>query len=320
MNDEMWKTQGGTIHLGCILDEHPDHPNVYKVCTTDGRYFPHAYPLSSDLDKNGFGEVTKPRIGSMCVICTTTDGAQPFILGFHGPARFDDESDVAPTADAAAANQTAGDKSYTTEGGGRLMMKRGGLVSFEGGPGASLMLNPVNNRATLRSANMGLAADGYRSSRGRKNVEGDSAETLEQSDYANQVGVSFDRVRLEHGQVDGSVRRRLTVASVVIVNGQEQEQVVTRETYDSSGTWVGEGPRYQWSADADEPAVLGNLLLDALTKIVQAVITLQVSTPFGVSTPPVSADVIRLGTELLPKLQAREMVSDFLFFAKSPTL
>lgn len=318
--DRVWKTSGGSVHLGCIVEENRSRKNVYRVCTTDGLYFPQARILSPDADKRGFGEYSKPRNGSHCVIVTTNDGAQPFIVGFHAPDIFDEDADVEPVADQPQTNQVAGDKTYSTEGGARFMMKRGGMVILEGGLGASLALNPVTNRATLRSSNMLLAADGLRIASGRKNVEADSPDTLHVSDYQDQVGTSYDRVRIRHGKVASSTRREVTVSGVTFIGGREQEEVRYRETINSSGEWVGEGPKYSFADGASERAPLGDLLMDAIAQIIQAIATLQVSTPFGATSPPISSDAIRLSTELLPRVKAGELLSDYIFFAKSSTL
>jgi len=307
----------GRILYGIIGEENPNHPGTYFFQSTDGFAVSDAHVLSPDVDAQGTGEITKPRAGSPCVAVVTSDGGQVFICGFHPMPVFDESADDPPVVGNPDDNIAAGDKTIRTAGGATIILKRGGAVIMEGGAGTSVLLNPTNNQATIRSANFKQSADGYLSSRGRQTPGQTAPETKHEEHFLHQLGNSYDRFTVAHGNLENNARRRLTLASVVVAGGNQTATIVTRETYKSDGTWVGEGPKYQWGGEsADEPAVLGNQLVEALDKLIDIIKNLKVNTAWGPSTPPLPntiADLEALKNELSGKI-----LSTFLFLSKDP--
>jgi hypothetical protein len=320
VNDGFWNGVGtprGQILYGVIGEEHPDHPGVYRFSSTDGFVVNDAHILSPDNDVGGGGETTKPRPGSPCVALMSSNGAQCFIVGFHRAPTVDEESDDPPDVGNPDDNVSAGDKVYKTSGGATLVLKRGGAVFIESGPGVSIVCNPLNNQMSIRSTNFRHVADGYQASRGRLEVGKTEPETFHREDFLDQAGGAHDRFRIEHGSLDSDARRKLELAEVTVVLGETSATVKTRETYFSDGSWVGEGPKYQWGGSgADEPAVLGNQLVEAFGTLFGIIKALKVNTAWGPSTPPIPPtpiDIDRLQNELSGKI-----LSTFLFFSKDP--
>jgi hypothetical protein len=299
-----------------IGEENPDHPGTYFFQSTNGFSSNDAHILSPDANPDGAGESTKPHPGSTCVALVSTDGGQVFICGFQRIPKFADEDD-APDVGNPDDNAVAGDKVYKTAGGATLILKRGGAVIVEGGAGVSVLLNPANNQMSLRSTNFAHSADGYSAKRGRASIGQTSPEAVHSEMFLHQLGPSHDRFSVEHGDLSGDTRRRLTLASVTVFAGEEVATIVTRESYKSDGSWIGEGPKYQWGgAGADEPAVLGNQLVEALGTLIDIVKNLKVNTAWGPSTPPIPPtpiDLARLKGELSGKI-----LSTFLFLSKDP--
>lgn len=276
-----------------------------------------AHVLSPDADIEGGGETTKPRPGSPCLALMTSDGAQCFVIGFHRTATIDEESDEIPSVGNPEDNKSAGDKVYQTSGGARLTLKRGGSVIIEGGPGANIVFNPLNNRVSLRAANFGVIADGHRLFRGRKEIGKISPETIHEEDFQHQVGPTFDRFSVRHGSVGGDGRRELSLTSITVVASLETATIKTRETYFSDGSWVGEGPKYQWGGkDADQAGVLGNKLVDAISSLIDIIKGLKVNTAWGPSTPPLPPTLIAL--DQLKSELAGKILSTFIFLKKDP--
>ncbi len=320
VNDGFWKGSGlpsGQIHFGRLGEENPKHPGVYRFSSSTGLVVNDAHILSADTDIDGNGENTKPRAGSMCVAVMTTDGAQCFVIGFHNPPKFDDNSDTPPDVGNPDDNNSSGDKVYKTAGGASLILKRGGAIVIEGGPGTGVILNPLNNSMTLRTANFGQIADGYKAARGRKEVGKTNPSTVHSEEFLHQVGPKFDRLRISHGDLPDGARRQLELASVTAVSSSETAIIKTRETYADDGSWVGEGPKYQWGgADANENAVLGKQLVEAIGTLIDIVKDLKVNTAWGPSTPPLpdtQAKLSQLKSELADKI-----LSTFLFLSKKP--
>jgi hypothetical protein len=247
----------------------------------------------------------------------TTNGAQCFIIGFSRSPVVDEQSDDPPSVGVPEDSDTSGDKVYKTAGGATLLLKRGGAVIVEGGSGTGVVLNPLNNHMSLRSSNFRQNADGYLSRRGRLSPGSTDNETTHEEAFLHQVGPTYDRLRIRHGTIDGDARRQLELATVKIVSSQEVATIKTRETYNSDGSWIGEGPKYQWGGDgADEPAVLGNALVTAISKLIDIITQLKVGTAWGPSTPPIPptpTDLAQLKAELSDKI-----LSTFAFFSKKP--
>jgi hypothetical protein len=320
VNDDFWGGAGtpqGAILYGCVQEENADHPGTYRFCSTEGYNVNDAHVLSPDADISGGGETTKPRPGSPCVALMSSNGAQCFIIGFHRAPVVDEESDDPPEVGNPDDNVSAGDKVYKTAGGATLVLKRGGALFVEAGPGVSIVCNPQNNRMSLRSAHYKVIADGYISTRGRQEIGKTEPETFHREEFLDQAGGPHDRFRVDHGNLDSDARRQLELAEITVVLGTSTTTVKTRETYFNDGSWVGEGPKYQWGGDgADEPAVLGNQLVEAFETLFGIIKALKVNTAWGPSTPPIPPtpiDIDKLQNELSGKI-----LSTFLFFSKDP--
>lgn len=320
MNNNFWKGSGlpsGRILFGVVGEENPNHPGVYRFSSTDGIVVNDAHLLFPDADNEGGGEYSRPRAGSTCVAVMTSNGAQCFIIGFCRPPSFDEDSDDPPVVGSVDDSDTSGDKVYRTAGDAALILKRGGAVILEGGVGTGLILNPINNQVSMRSTNFLHSADGYLAEHGRVDPGTVRPATVSEENYLHQVGPSYDRVTVKNGTVDGTVRRQLEIASVNIVSGQEVATVKTRETYDADGSWVGEGPKYQWGDGADEPAVLGKQLVDVMGQLIDIVKSLQVNTAWGPSGPVLPNIVANL--ESLKSQLSDKILSTFAYFSKNPS-
>ena len=299
---------------GTVGEECSDCPGVYHFSSSCG-LTPRAHILSPDVDTKGKGKVTKPKPGSTAVALMSSNGAECFIVGFHRVPQFDEDVDEKPSVGNADDNHSPGDKVEETEGGARMLLRSGGAVLIEGGAGVNISLNPVNNRMSLRSTNLGLISDGYRSFRGRQNIGETKPETFHEEEFLHQVGPTFDRFRVQHGNLGDGIRRELSLASVTVVGGQETATIVTRETYDIDGSWVGEGKEYYWgSKSKDEPAVLGNQLVESLGKLIDLLLKAKVNTAWGPSTPMIPPESIELG-KLKNELSGK-ILSTFLFLSK----
>lgn len=320
MNPNFWGGKGqplSRILFGRIGDENPNHPGVYRFSSSEGFVVNDAHILSPDADTEGGGEATKPRAGSYCVAAMTSDGAQCFIIGFARMATFDEDRDDAPQVGNPEDNNSAGDKVYQTSGGARLILKRGGAVMIEGGAGTGVILNPLNNAMTLRATNFSQIADGYQARRGRKEIGKTKPETIHQETFLHQVGPTYDRIVVQHGELGGDARRQITIEAVTTVRSSETATLRTRETYKSDGSWIGEGPKYQFGGpNANQQGVLGNELVTAISKLIDIIAALKVNTAWGPSTPPLpntQTDLAQLKAELEDKI-----LSTFLFLAKNP--
>ena len=321
MNPNFWQGQGtpqGRILYGVVGEENPIHPGTYRYSSTCGIVVNDAHILSPDVDNKGGGENTKPRPGSLAVALMTSNGAQCMIVGFHRAPQFDQQKDEIPSVGNPDDNVSAGDKVYRTSGGATLLLKRGGAIVIESGPGVSIRCIPKDARMTLNSSNYKNIADGYSASRGRQEVGGTAPETIHTEDFLHQVGPSYDRLRLQHGNLPQDSRRRLELAAVTVVAGQATVTVKSRETYFSDGSWVGEGPKYQWGGGAaNEPAVLGTQLVEAFTTLFGIIKTLKVNTAWGPSTPPLPDTQTKL-TQLQSELSGK-ILSTFMFLSKDPS-
>jgi hypothetical protein len=319
VNSQFWqghKLPSGEIHFGRLGEENPKHPGTYRFSTSTGISVNDAHILSPDADSGGNGQNSKPTAGSYGVAVMTTDGAQCFVIGFHHPPKFDDNSDVAPEVGNPDDNNSGGDKVWRTAGDASFILKRGGAVIIEGGAGTGVILNPLNNTMTLRASNFSQIADGYRASRGRKEIGKTKPSTVHEDEFLHQVGPSFQRMRVRHGDLDGNARRELELASVTVIGSKETAIVKTRETYYSDGSWVGNGPKYQWGADASEQGVLGNALVAAIGELIDIIKALKVGTAWGPSTPPLPD--IQLKLQNLKTQLSGKILSTYIFLSKSP--
>jgi hypothetical protein len=247
----------------------------------------------------------------------TSDGAQCFVVGFSRSPTVDDESDSPPMVGSPDDSDISGDKVYKTAGGASFILKRGGAVIIEGGAGVGVIMNPLNNQMSLRSSNFRQNADGYLAKRGRVAPGSTEPATTHEESYLHQVGSTYDRMRIRHGTLDGDARRELELAAVSVVASREIATVKTREIYNSDGSWIGEGPKYQWGGDsADENAVLGKALVEALSTLIDIIKNLKVNTAWGPSTPPIPPTPIDL--EKLKSSLSDKILSTFAFFSKKP--
>jgi len=307
------------ILYGTLGEESVKHPGTYRFTSTMGHPFPNALLLTPDADTDGGGEFTKPRPGSQCVAVTTADGGQCFIVGFTAPAVFDESNDDDPVLGLPEDNLTSGDKVYRTKGGATVILKRGGAVMIEGGAGTSITLNPLEKQwwMSFRASNFKQSVDGYMAQRGRKEPGTTKPETVHREQFLHQVGSTYDRFTIEHGDLSNSVRRSLVLEEVTIISSSEQTTVKTRERYFSDGHWIGEGPKYQWGGEsADEPIVLGNALVDAMNTLMDIIKNLKVNTAWGPSTPPIPPTPIDL--ESLKSELGDKILSTFMFTTKEP--
>lgn len=320
MNDGFWNGDGtprGQLLFGVVGEEHPEHPGTYRFSSTDGFVVNDAHILSPDTDVLGGGETTKPRPGSFALAGMTSDGAQCFILGFQRPPAFDEQSDDPPDVGNPSDNASSGDKVYKTAGGATFVLKRGGAIFVESGPGVSIVMNPLNNQMSLRSSNTMTIADGYTARRGREEIGKTEPQTFHEEIFQDQVGSSYDRIRLRHGNLDKNARRELELDAVTVVASQSTITVKSRETYFSDGSWVGEGPKYQWGGSgASENAVLGNQLVEVFGTLFDIIKNLKVNTAWGPSTPPLPPTLIDL--DKLKSQLSDKILSTFLFFSKNP--
>ena len=320
MSDRVWKGVGqpsGRILFGRLGEENPNHPGTYRFSSEDGFIVNDAHILSPDLDAKGRGQRNRPAAGAFCIAVMSHSGAGCFIIGFQAVPSWDEQSDDPPAVGNADDNQTSEDKVFRTSGGAALILKRGGGVIIEGGAGTGVILNPLNNTMTLRAANYNQIADGYSASRGRKQPGKTDPATLHDESFQHQVGPSFDRVEISHGSVNEKARRQLTIEAVTVAGSNQTAIAKTRETYNSDGSWVGEGPKYQWGGDgADEPVPLGNQLVTKLGELIDIVKSLKVNTAWGPSTPPLPDTILKL-VQLKSEL-SDAILSKYLFVSKKP--
>lgn len=317
----------GKILVGTLGEEKSDESGnptgVYRFNSSDDFAPTDVLILSQDAALDGTGEETYHRSGSPCVVVFDDDGGQGFVIGFLRIPQFDEDADAeagafTPSAD----NKVQGDKVYSTAGGATLILKRGGAVLIEGGKGTGIILNPLNNQMSFRCSNQKVVVDGYSATRGRTSPGGTQAETTHVEQFKNLVGPVFDRVTISHGELGGDAVGRILseyrLESVSTVGADEQVEVLTREFYNGAGHWVGEGPNYQWGGiDADEPIVLGNQIVDAISELIDTIKQLKVNTAWGPSTPPLPPTLISLDS--LKNKLAEQILSTYMFTTKDPS-
>jgi hypothetical protein len=305
----------GQILFGRLGEENPKHPGTYQFSSSTGLVVNDAHITTPDADTDGNGENTRPRAGAYCLAVMTTDGAGCYVIGFLNQPKFDENKGGTPVVGNPDDNNSSGDKSYKTAGGASFILKRGGAVVIEGGPGVGVILNPLNNTMTLRAANVRQIADGYQAIRGRQDLGTTNPATIHGEDFLHQVGPVFDRFRVSHGSLDGGARRKLELASVTVAGTQEIAIPKTRETYQSDGSWMGEGPKYQWGGTlANEAMVLGNQLVTAMGELIDIISGLKVNTAWGPSTPPLPDTLSKL--EQLKGELGERILSTYLYITK----
>ena len=305
------------ILIGILGEEKAGRPGVYAFSSTDGQTLPDVHILSQDASLDGAGEDTRPRSGSPCVVAISHDGGQGFVIGFIRIPTFDEEGDEDPFVGNPDENKVAGDKVFKTSGGASFILKRGGAVIVEGGSGVGVILNPLNRQMSLRSSNYRIVADGYKAVRGRRDPGSTASETFHVEEFTSNVGADFDRFTVEHSGPTKTHRRQLSLASVKDISSQETATIKTRETYYSDGSWVGEGPKYQWGGkSASEPAVLGNALVTAMNRLMDIIKELKVNTAWGPSTPPLPPTLIAI--DQLKSELSGNILSNFLLLSKDP--
>ncbi len=327
----LWK--GGRLPcdkvlVGVLGQENPARPGLYgfkgygsgpNECyeVTD------AIVLTADASLSGSGSHFKPTEGSPCV-ALVGPGGSVWIVGFHLPPKFDQAGGQAPTIgdagdSAGPLNNVAGDKVLRSDGDAALILKRGGSSVVQGGPGATTSWLKETNTISSRAQNVREQADGFQRSRGRIQIGKLAPETIAIDDHFDQVGPSSTRVRVRHGRVDANVRREITVSKVTYSGGALSGTIALRETYNDDGSWVGEGQKYQFGGkQADEKALLGNVVTSLLKELIDILKNLKVNTAWGPSAPPV-ADALAKLTELQANyLDSGKITSDYIFLSKTP--
>lgn len=303
--------------MGTLGPENPTKPGTYRFNATDGTAPSDAMILSPDGDNEGNGSDFRPRVGSACVAVMPTSMGACFIIGFWKPPLSNDESDEIPTVGNAEENRIGGDKSWKTAGGAVFALKHGGSVIIEGGPGTGIILNPLNNTISVRCRNLQEIADGYQANRGRKNPGKTSPETLATVDHHDRVGASSTRVREQTGDLPKKARREFTLSSIMQTKIGRTGTIRIKETYYDDGSWISEGPKYQWGGkDAKEPMVLGLELSAVLKSIMKIISNIRVPTAWGPSgkpLPPTPIELSQLSSELDGKI-----LSTYMFHTKKP--
>jgi hypothetical protein len=306
------------ILVGILRSE--TKPGVYRFegYSSEGTFaVDDAHILRPDADLHDGGMHAKPQLPAACV-AATGPGSSVWILGFAHAPTANEKTNDAPTVGDVSDNNVAGDKVYRTSGGAQILLKRGGAVLLQGGALATITLNPIGDQVSIQSANMAATADGYSATRGRKIMDSTQPETQATTDFHDRVGPATTRVRIRHGTFDSDARRQLTVSRIRQANGTVTGTVLSRETYRDDGSWIGEGPKYQWGgAGADEPHVLGNQLKDVLNDILDAIDGLQVNTAWGPSTTPLPP-TIQKTAGIRDQLNNGKIASRFMFLTKDP--
>lgn len=308
----------GRILYGVLGEECPDCPGVFEFISTDGIVKTQVICLTPDASQDGFGSFNKPQPGTPTVVIESDDGGQGFAIGHHSLPKFDEDTEEVPSFETPAENFTAGDRVTKTKGGARSILKRGGLASMEGGPGAKVELNPTNNLVTISGSNEIASMDGYKATRGRRNVGTTEVACRHEEKWDSAVGVSFDRVRETRGTTDADgVRRELAVEAVTVTGKRETAVCSFCEQLSSDGAWSSKGPSYNWG-NADQAMVLGNALVDVLGQFIDIVSQIQHGTAVGPTTPPLPQYIQQL-TELKAQL-SDTILSTFMSLSKDPAI
>lgn len=296
-------------------------PGLYRFEFESGsghRVVDDAHLLCPDSDFSGNGDYRKPRNPSPAV-GVSGPGGSVWIIGFIRPPRFDDSKNDAPAVGNADDNQVGGDWVRSTAGGARIMLKHGGAVVLEGGPLASLSLNPVNGTIAQRSQNLTVATDGFAQSRGRVEPGSTKPATVTTDEFYSQVGPAATRIRLRHGSIGSDIARELTVATIAAAAGGVTGKVMVRETYGNDGSWTGEGPSYKWGGElATERAVLGDALVSMMKDIIDLLKNFKVITPSGPSTGLTPDTVVQLEEIAPTHLDSGKILSNYIYLSKLP--
>lgn len=339
----MWEggLPGGQVLTGVIQQESPLAPrqesvvkrNLYVVRTTQGHMIPdcillspHAYGTTSknrfDADKLP-GQYSKPYAGAFCVVLTSNGGVA-FIAGFWNPPtqtspnetdKVTSETNPGSIDDVDA--RTNGDWIIRSEK-GLINVKRMGAIIIESGASIRQTMNPLDGTHFSQCKTRLDIAEGYRASRGR--VHKEFPEALAEEEFFDRIlqrGSTSIAVRIRNGKVDDTVRRELTVAKVdFAVPTDPVETILARESYLNDGSWISEGPKYQWGgSSADEPVVLGNALVTIIKRLSSIIRAIKVPTawgPSGTPLPPTPTDLISLDNDL------DDILSNYMFTTKEP--
>lgn len=318
MNDNFWGKHNKAIpidrlYVCTLVEENSRAPGTYTCVSMGGRGFPDAHLLTPDADLEDGGEFRKPRSGSVCLVAAA-EGSSAWILGFARAPKFDENSNDVPVVGDVSDNQVQGDRVFRTTGGATFILKQGGAIVLEAGGAVGITMNPLNGTMSERAKNRNVVTDGYQEAQGRKSPGSTKPETRDTVDHFNQVGLSADRVREQYGDLDGSARSQMTVASVVQTKLGVTGTVKYRETHFADGSCVIEGSKLQLGKGADENAVLGNQLVSALKELIDTIKQLKVGTATGPSTPPLADTQLKL-TELENKLSS-QILSNFIFLSR----
>src|SRR6266542_1122577 len=220
----IWKGGGvprDKVLVGVLGAESSTRPGTYSFVGYGGGpnecyHVSDAILLTPDGSLSGSGSHFKPMDGSVCV-ALAGPGGSVWIVGFYLPPRFDESGQTAPVIgdasdEAGPLNNVAGDKVLRSDGDAALMLKRGGSVVVQGGPGATTAWLKQNNTISTRAQNLNEQADGARRIRGRIKVGKTDPETIAVDQFTDQVGPTATRVQIRHGHLEGSARRELTVS------------------------------------------------------------------------------------------------------------
>lgn len=329
----LWKGGGvlrDKVLVGVLGPESSTRPGTYGFVGYGGGpnecyQVADAIVLTPDGALSGSGAHFKPAAGSLCV-ALAGPGGSIWIVGFYLPPQIDPTGQttavIGDAGDAAGPlNNVAGDKLLRSDGDAALLLKRGGSAMVQGGPGATTSWLKQTNTVSTRAQNVSEQADGARRARGRIQVGKTNPETMAVDQFFDQVGPSATRVQLRHGHLEGSARRELTVSAVSYAGGQVTGTVKLRETYDDAGAWRGEGQKYQFGGkDADENALLGNVVASLLKDLIDILKNLKVNTAWGPSAVPVADTIAKLQKLQADYIDSGKIKSDFVFFQKrAPT-
>jgi hypothetical protein len=309
---------------------------LYIVKTTDDLFLENCFLLSpvgfrstGSVGQRRFkpdqvpGMHSKPYPGALCLV-GTSQGGMAFILGFWNPPSTvategdDYTNETTPGVVDDRDARTAGDWLIRTEN-GLLNLKRGGSLVLECGATIRQTLNPDNGNHFTQSKSRIDVSEGYKLTRNRlKDTERETLSTEEFFDKILQRGQTATRIRIRNGRVSSSVRHELSIAEVNYATITDPiVSFKARERYFDDGSWVAEGPKFQWGGgDADEPIVLGNVLADIISDLCDIIGSITVQTAWGPSIRVLIPTPLDLHSKIKSKL--KNFKSDYMFATKSP--
>jgi len=269
------------------------------------------------------GMHSKPYPGALCLV-GTAQGGEAFILGFWNPPSTiategdDYTNETTPGVVDDKDARTAGDWLLRTEN-ALLNLKRGGSLVIECGATIRQTLNPDNGNHFTQARSRIDVSEGYKLTRNRlKDTERETLSTEEFFDKILQRGQSATRIRVRNGRISSSTRYELSIAEVNYATITDPiVSFKARERYFDDGSWIAEGPKYQWGGDgADEPIVLGNALADIISDLCDIIGAIKVPTAWGPSGTPLPPTAIDLYSKVKRKLD--NFKSDYIFATKKP--